>query len=94
VARKRILCIDDEPDIRKVLATALRFTLQAEVFEAASAQAAFDFLEHNEIPDIIVLDGMMPQMDGYAACRRLRENERFAGIPIVFLTANALPRDR
>ncbi len=85
----RILCVDDEPDIRKVLKTSLRFTLKCDVHDVGSAQEAFDYLDSSPAPDLIILDGMMPGIDGYEACRRLRADARFATVPIVFLTAKA-----
>ena len=84
---RRILCVDDEPDIRMVLERALEFTLGAEVATAASAKEAFDYLAHHPLPDVILLDGAMPGMDGYAACAALSRDPRYRQIPIVFLSA-------
>jgi len=72
-----------------VLERALEFTLQAEVATAASAQEAFDYLEAHPAPDVILLDGVMPDMDGFQACAKLRADPRYSDIPIVFLSAKA-----
>ena len=84
---RRILCVDDEPDIRMVLERALEFTLHAEVATAASAKEAFDYLEGHPLPDVILLDGVMPGMDGYQACAKLSADPRYRSIPVVFLSA-------
>ena len=85
----RILCVDDEPDIRTVLSAALKFTLQAEVIALASASEAFEYLENHELPDAILLDSMMPEIDGLTACKRLRADPRYGEVPIIFLTGSA-----
>lgn len=86
----RILCADDEPDILLVLGLALRHTLGAEVSQVGSGAGVFAWLESHAIPDVVVLDAMMPEMDGYAVCRRLRADRRYRDVVIVFLTARAL----
>lgn len=90
---RSILCIDDEPDIRTVLKTALAFTLGADVNVAGSAQEAFDYLRAHDLPDLIILDGMMPGIDGLTACRQLRQEPRYAAIPIIFLSASSRRAD-
>ena len=86
----RILCADDEPDILLVLGLALRHTLGADVSQVGSGAGVFAWLETHEVPDVIVLDAMMPEMDGYEVCRRLRADRRYRSVVIVFLTARAL----
>lgn len=86
---KRILCVDDEPAIRRVLEMALKATLQAEVVTAASAGEALARLDAEPLPDLIILDVMMPGMDGYTLCRMLRDREKYAALPIVFLTTRS-----
>jgi CheY-like chemotaxis protein len=82
----RLLCADDEEDIRTILALALGLDPELEVELVDSGAAA---LERAAVArfDAIVLDGMMPGMDGYETCRRLKENPATARIPVVFLTA-------
>ena len=91
---KRILCVDDEPDMRMVLERALALTLEAEVATAGSAEEAFDYLEKHPPPDVILLDGVMPGIDGFQACERLAADPRYRTIPIVFLSARSDDRDR
>lgn len=82
----RLLCADDEEDIRAILRLALGLDPELEVEivesgeEAIARAAAAPF-------DAILLDGMMPGLDGYETCRRLKENVVTAGVPVVFLTA-------
>lgn len=81
----KIMIADDEPDIRDLVAFTLRFAGYdvsafnngAEVVEAAPL----------EMPDLILMDVRMPQMTGYEACKALKEDERVAQIPVVFLSA-------
>lgn len=93
VEKKTILVVDDMPQIRKIL----RFSLKTENYEvilASSGKDALDcaFNEENKI-DLILLDIMMPKMDGYEVIQRLREVERTKDIPIIFLTAKAQQKD-
>ena len=90
----KILCVDDEPDILTVLAAALRFTLKAEVTAVGSVKAAFESLETAELPDVIILDGMMPEIDGLTACHQLRADPRYQKIPIIFLSARSRRREQ
>ena len=86
----RLLCVDDEPDIRLVLGLALRHTLDADVTTLGNSADVLPWLDAHPAPDAIVLDAMMPGIDGYEVCRRIRADARFDGVPIVFLTARAL----
>jgi CheY-like chemotaxis protein len=82
----RLLCADDEEDIRTILRLALSLDAELEVrFVTSGAEA----LAHAKAApfDAILLDGMMPGLDGYETCRRLKEDPTTAQIPIVFLTA-------
>jgi CheY-like chemotaxis protein len=84
----RVLHVDDEPDIREVVEISLGLDSDLVTQSCASGQealvAAVDWA-----PDIILLDVMMPEMDGAATFARLRTNPRTAGIPVVFMTARA-----
>jgi two-component system, OmpR family, response regulator RpaB len=77
-----ILIADDEPSIRKVLKTRLSMKGYT-VLTAADGQEALDTF-HDQSPDLLVLDIMMPKLDGYAVCRTLREEST---VPIIMLTA-------
>ncbi len=86
----KILVVDDEPNIRDLLASSLRFA-GFDVLSAADGSTAYR-LATEEHPDLIVLDVMLPDMDGFTVTRRLRE----AGItvPVLFLTARDDMRDK
>ena len=88
----RVLVIDDEAPIRLLC----RVNLEAEgmhVLEAADGEQGLD-LARDEQPDVVLLDVMMPGLDGWLVAERLLEDERTRRIPIVFLTARAEFRDR
>ncbi|MBK8919934.1 MAG: response regulator transcription factor [Saprospirales bacterium] len=82
---KKILIVDDEPDILEFL----QYNLRKEGYEVVSASDGKMALQvaEREKPDLIVLDIMMPELDGVETCRQLREKKEFADIPIAFLTA-------
>jgi CheY-like chemotaxis protein len=82
----RVLCVDDEEDIRTILGLALGLDPELEVEIAASGPALLE-RARAEAWDGFVLDGMMPGMDGYEVCRRLKADPATAGVPVVFLTA-------
>lgn len=80
-----ILIVDDDSLVRQLMSALLSGFGEVEL--AASGQEGLDKAESVQ-PDMIVLDVMMPEMDGYEVCRRLKENENTSDIPIVFLTAS------
>jgi len=90
--RKRILVADDEVYIVHIL----EFSLSMEGYEVISATSGVEALRRieEEQPDLIVLDVMMPGLDGHEVCRRLRADERTSRTPIIFLTAKDTPADR
>jgi DNA-binding response OmpR family regulator len=84
MSKGRILVVEDETDIANLLH--IFFTNRGyEVATAAKGREAFD-RTRSRLPDIIVLDIMLPDMDGYEICRQLRTTTRTSHIPIVFLT--------
>ncbi|PSB17893.1 two-component system response regulator [filamentous cyanobacterium CCP2] len=83
--RPKILVVDDHPSSR-MTAVALLSVEGYEVMEAENGQAALDCVLDTD-PDLILLDVMMPGMDGYEVCRRLKQEEQTRLIPIVFVTA-------
>jgi DNA-binding response OmpR family regulator len=88
----KVLVVDDEAPIRLLC----RVNLEAEdmeVIEAADGEAGLA-LARSEQPDVILLDVMMPAMDGWQVAERLFEDEQTHQIPLVFLTARAELRDR
>jgi DNA-binding response OmpR family regulator len=89
---RRVLVIDDERAIRLLC----RVNLAAsgmEVLEAADGRAGLD-LARNERPDLVLLDVMMPDVDGWTVARELAADEETREIPVVFLTARADAADR
>ena len=86
----RLVVVDDEPNIRELLATSLRFA-GFEVHAAADGQSALRLVRDVE-PDLVVLDVMLPDMDGFTVTRRLREKGQHT--PVVFLTAKDDTRDK
>ena len=91
-SRPRILIVDDEPDLLSVL----RFGLEAggfDVLEASDGERGLD-LARTERPDLIVLDLMLPRIDGYKVCRALKFDERYRQLPIFILSARSGETDR
>jgi DNA-binding response OmpR family regulator len=83
--RKKVLLADDEEDIK----TVVRLYLESRGFEVLTAFDGLDAISTAELaqPDIILLDVMMPVMDGFEVARKLKANEKTRGIPIVMLSA-------
>lgn len=80
------MIVDDDEDIRFVAELAVRQIGNWEVVSAASGLEALAIVG-SERPDVILLDAMMPQLDGLATMAKLREEPATAGIPVIFLTA-------
>ena len=84
----RLLCADDEDDIRTILRVALSLDRELDVHFVSSGAEALTEAKARTF-DAIVLDGMMPELDGYETCRRLKADPATAQIPVVFLTAKS-----
>jgi CheY-like chemotaxis protein len=82
----RVVLVDDDPDLRKLVKLTLEFTAGWQVSTAADGTEGIETVR-NEQPDVAVVDIMMPDMDGYEVCRRLKDDPETEGIPVVFLTA-------
>lgn len=82
----RLLCVDDEEDIRTILELALSLD---PAFEVEIVSSGAELLTRAQAGgyDAFLLDGMMPVMDGYETCRRLKRDPVTAAVPVVFLTA-------
>jgi two-component system, OmpR family, alkaline phosphatase synthesis response regulator PhoP len=82
---KKILVADDEPNI----VAALEFLLQRAGYEVKVARSGDEALRcmEDSVPDLVLLDVMMPGVSGYDVCRRVRERPEWAGIKVVMLTA-------
>lgn len=87
----RILIVDDDPSTLDVI----EFTFIVDGHETLTAQNGEEAiaLAIREHPDVIVLDSMMPVMDGLSATRRIRETAEIADIPVIMLTAKAMDAD-
>ncbi|HET7743379.1 MAG TPA: response regulator [Gaiellaceae bacterium] len=87
--RPRILVVDDVPANVRLLATILSSS-GCDIVAATDGHTALELVE-SEAPDLLLLDVVMPEMDGYAVCRRLREREATATLPVIMLTASLGP---
>jgi CheY-like chemotaxis protein len=86
--KKKIMIIDDNPDLIFMVKRGLgRMTDGDEVIGATNAKECFEILNHEKKPDLILLDIMMPEVDGWNLFARLKEKPELREIPIVFLTA-------
>lgn len=81
-----IMIVDDQPQNVKIVRDLLTIAMRYEVTEASSGEDALELLKKST-PDLILLDVMMPEMDGVEACKRIKENPELADIPIIFLSA-------
>ncbi len=92
MSKSTVLVIDDEADLIELV----RYNLEKEGFEVIAAADGESGLEkaRRHKPDLIVLDLMMPGLDGLAVCRALRGDERTRAIPLIMLTAKAAETDR
>ncbi|PPD46727.1 MAG: hypothetical protein CTY16_08975 [Methylobacter sp.] len=88
----KIMYVDDEADIRTIVEFALEDEEDFELKICASGQEALDTIG-NYRPDFVLLDVMMPGMDGPATLRRIRELPEFASLPVVFVTAKVQPHE-
>ncbi|MDA8381887.1 MAG: response regulator [Betaproteobacteria bacterium] len=91
-APAKILVVDDAPQNVKLLRVLLRDAGYA-IVEASNGQEALDRLR-TEHPDVMILDVRMPGMSGYEVCRTVRHDPRYAGLPIIMVTALSLPEER
>jgi DNA-binding response OmpR family regulator len=89
--KKRILLVDDEVDLVEVVKLRLE-TVGYEIIPAYDGQEALD-KARSEKPDLIILDLMLPKMDGYKVCGLLKKDPRYSGIPIIMFTARAQEDD-
>ncbi len=89
---KKILIVDDEPDLLEMV----QISLETEGYECIVAYDGFRALDraHKEKPDLIILDVMLPGLNGYKICRLLKFDEQYKHIPIIMLTAEAQEKDR
>ncbi len=91
MTKKKILVVEDEAE----LTGAIRIRLEQAGYEVLTADDGQEALEkaRGENPDLIVLDLMLPKIDGYKVCRMLKFDEKYKKIPVVMLTARAQEKD-
>jgi Response regulators consisting of a CheY-like receiver domain and a winged-helix DNA-binding domain len=90
--RQKILIVDDEMDAM----LALKVALEAEGYNVAEAKDGYEALDkvHSEIPDVILLDLMIPGIDGFEVCRQLKSDSMYSHIPVIMLTARGEVDDK
>jgi CheY-like chemotaxis protein len=93
MATKRILLIDDEPGIRQVIQVAFKVITSWETLMAESCQAGIALAEAEQ-PDAILLDVMLPEMDGITAFYQMQASPTLQSIPVILLTAKAQASER
>lgn len=81
-----VVVIEDDPDLRKLVQVTLQFTAGWQVATAADGPAGIAAVR-TRLPDAVLVDLMLPGMDGYAVCRALKADAATAAIPLVILTA-------
>jgi DNA-binding response OmpR family regulator len=89
---KKILVIDDDPDILELL----EYNLKKEGYSVVTAPSGLNAmwgLEEDERPDVILLDLMMPTLDGYELCRYLKSSDDFKDIPVLIVSAKGSRED-
>lgn len=89
---KRLLLIDDDPNLILLVKDYLEFR-GYEVITAENGREALEVLEQ-DIPDMIICDVMMPEMDGYSLVKHVREDPKTSWIPVLFLSAKGQSQDR
>lgn len=89
-----VLYVDDEPDIREVATLSLEIDPDVQVTSFDSGPAALAALDGGLTPDAILLDVMMPGMDGPATLAAIRERRRLSQTPVIFITARAQTREQ
>ena len=90
--KKKILVVDDDSNIRELITVNL-MTSGYEVLEAKNGREAVDLLTLHH-PALVVLDIMMPEMDGWEVCKFVRDNPTMAYIKIIMLTAKGSEKDK
>ena len=88
---KKILVVDDEPDVVELLESRLR-SGGYEVVTASNGEECLEkAVKHN--PDLILLDILMPKLNGFETCKRLKENDKTKDTPVIMLTSLAQEKD-
>jgi len=91
MSKIKVLIIDDEPELMEMVSLRLEAN-DYQVISACDGQEGLD-KARSEKPDLIILDLMLPKIEGYKVCRLLKFDERYKHIPIILFTARALQSD-
>ena len=91
MSETKILLVDDEPDLARMVSVRLK-TASYQVTLATDGQQALDQVKLTE-PDLVILDLMLPKIDGYKVCRLLKFDDRYRKIPIIIFSARAQVAD-
>jgi CheY-like chemotaxis protein len=91
-ALQSVLYVDDEPDIRQIVQLALGLAKGLIVHTGESGEQALELLRELR-PDLLLIDVMMPGLDGPGTLKRIREDPSISHIPVIFMTAKAMPRE-
>ena len=91
LSKPRILCVDDEPSILKIFESLLA-PHDYEIIKAQNGQEALEKLNQERV-DLVLMDIMMPKLDGLEACKRIKGDERTRDIPVVMITALSTKAD-
>lgn len=89
----KLLLVDDEPGVRESVQAYLEDNEEFSVQVASNANEAWNLLQQ-ELPDLVISDIMMPQVDGYQFLKKLRDDPRYTALPVIFLTARGMTSDR
>jgi CheY-like chemotaxis protein len=89
---REILYVDDEPDIREIVQMALGLVPTLSVSTADSGMRALQSMRTSK-PDLVLLDVMMPNMDGPTTLQQMRSQPELQSIPVIFMTAKAMPQE-
>jgi DNA-binding response OmpR family regulator len=91
VTKKKILLIEDEPNVSELV----KYRLEESDYEVDIAEDGYSALNKVRTfnPDLIILDLMLPKIDGYTVCRLLKFNDQFRHIPVIMFTARTNPDD-
>ena len=91
MSKARILIVDDEEDILELL----RYNISKEGYDVISAENGAGCLDlaHSHAPDLIILDLMMPDIDGLDVCKKLKNDDKTKNIPVIMLTAKSMESD-
>ena len=91
MSKTKVLIVDDETEFCRTVASYLR-THEFTTYEASNGIQALEILE-KVLPDLIILDVMMPEMDGFELLKKLKATPHYSQIPVIMLTAKSRPED-